>query len=92
MCQKYRNGATIYELGREFGIDRHTVAVRLKKAGVRMRLQSPTPKEIDEMVKLHEFEDSVANIASRIGYSTNTVYNQLRARGYAKDTERVGEN
>ncbi len=73
MCQKYRNGATVYELGREFGIDRHTVAVRLKKAGVKMRLQSPTSKEIDEMVKLHEFEDSVASIASRIGYSTNTV-------------------
>ena len=37
MCQKYRNGATVYELGREFGIDRRTVAIRMKKAGVIMR-------------------------------------------------------
>ena len=37
MCQKYLNGATAYELGVEFGIDRRTVSVRLKKAGILMR-------------------------------------------------------
>ena len=33
MCQKYQNGATVYELGSEFGIDRRTVSIRLKRAG-----------------------------------------------------------
>ena len=37
MCKKYQDGATVYELGAEFGINRHTVSVRLKKAGISIR-------------------------------------------------------
>ena len=37
MCHKYREGATVYELGQEFGVDRRTAAIRLKKAGVKLR-------------------------------------------------------
>ena len=39
MCQEYQNGATVNELGRGFGIDRRTVAIRMKKAGVIMRVR-----------------------------------------------------
>ena len=41
VSQEYRSGATVYELGRKYGIDRRTVADRLKKAGVTMRHQIP---------------------------------------------------
>ena len=41
MCHKYQCGASIYELGKEFGIDRRTVAIRLKGAGMVMRRTSP---------------------------------------------------
>ncbi len=44
MCQKYLSGATVYELGREFGIDRRTVSIRLKLAGVAMRQTRPPKK------------------------------------------------
>ncbi len=37
MCHKYQSGASIYELGEEFGIDRRTVSIRLKDAGMVMR-------------------------------------------------------
>ena len=37
MCEKYQCGATVYELGTEFGIDRRTVSIRLKKEGVTLR-------------------------------------------------------
>ena len=40
MSQEYRSGTTVYELGKEYGIDRRTVADRLKKAGVTMRYQN----------------------------------------------------
>ena len=41
VCQKYREGATVYELGKEFGIDRRTVSARLNQAGVSMRRTRP---------------------------------------------------
>jgi len=41
VCQKYREGATVYELGKEYGIDRRTVSARLKEAGVSMRRTRP---------------------------------------------------
>ena len=45
MAAKYEAGATVYELAAEFDCHRTTVAERLKKAGIEMRLQSPTPTE-----------------------------------------------
>ena len=45
MCQKYRDGASARALSREFGIDRRTVAIRLKKAGISMRHSKPLPAQ-----------------------------------------------
>jgi hypothetical protein len=42
-AEKYQRGATVYELAAEYGCHRTTVAERLKKAGIAMRGQSPTP-------------------------------------------------
>jgi len=41
MCKIYRGGASARALSQEFGIDRRTVAIRLKKAGVVMRQTRP---------------------------------------------------
>jgi len=43
MAEKYQMGATVYELAAEYCCHRTTVAERLKKAGIAMRGQSPTP-------------------------------------------------
>ena len=37
MRKRYEEGATVYQLGAEFGVDRRTVSVRLKKIGVPIR-------------------------------------------------------
>jgi predicted transcriptional regulator len=49
MTTKYEAGATVYELAAEFGCHRTTVAERLKKAGIVMRLQSPEAVVTDAM-------------------------------------------
>jgi hypothetical protein len=48
----YRAGATVYELGGQYGIDRRTVAIVLKRHGVQMRRQGLRPEQIEEAVRL----------------------------------------
>ncbi len=81
MADRYRTGATVYQLAREFGISRHTVSARLKKAGVAMRQQSPKRELIDEMVGLYESGLSLAMIGNRVEASPGTVRRYLLTRG-----------
>ena len=87
MAARYKEGATVYELAAEFGCNRTTVAERLKRAGITMRLQSPSPEMIDEMVRLYESGLSLVKVGERVGYGASTVHNLLRSRGVqARDT------
>jgi hypothetical protein len=54
LAARYEEGATVYELAAEFGCNRATVAERLKRAGISLRLQSPTDEVVDQMVILYE--------------------------------------
>jgi len=81
MAARYVEGATVYELAGDFGIERRTVAVRLKAAGVVMRRQPATADQIAEMVRLYESGLSLAKVADRTGFSVKTVLNYLRAEG-----------
>jgi hypothetical protein len=74
-------GATVYELAGEFGIERRTVAVRLKAAGVVMRRQAPSPEEVTEMVRRYESGLSLGKVGDQIGFSSKTVLTYLRAAG-----------
>ena len=78
MAAKYEAGATVYELAAEFGCHRATVAERLKKAGIAMRLQSPGTVDIQSMEILYESGLSYPEIGRQIGYAANTVRNYLR--------------
>jgi len=78
---RYREGATVYQLAKEFGISRTTVSERLKKVGVTMRRQSPRSELIDEMVGLYESGLSLAGIGDRVGTSPGTVHRYIRVRG-----------
>src|ERR1039458_2488264 len=49
MAVRYEEGASVYDLATEFGCHRTTVAERLKKLGIVMRLQSPGAVTIDSM-------------------------------------------
>jgi hypothetical protein len=80
MAARYLQGASVYELAVGFGCNRATVAERLKNIGIKMRLQSPTPEVVDEMVKLNESGLSLREVGNRLGFCANTVRNCLRAR------------
>jgi DNA-binding CsgD family transcriptional regulator len=81
MACRYREGATVYQLADEFNIDRRTASDRLKKAGVKMRLQPPPDEMIDEMVRLYESGSSFATIGKQLYASPQTVSHYVQRRG-----------
>lgn len=81
MANKYQNGATVYQLAKEFGISRLTVSERLKKTGITMRGQSPGSELIDSMVGLYESGLSLAKVGNHVGISPGTVRHYLLTRG-----------
>jgi len=81
MCQKYRSGATVHELAREFNMNRGTVSVHLKASGVTLRLQPPSEESIVEMVKLYQSGLSCAIIGAKLRLSPQTVLRRLKERG-----------
>jgi lambda repressor-like predicted transcriptional regulator len=83
LVKQYETGATVYELAAEFGCHRATVAERLKKAGISMRLQSPTPKEIESMANLVKSGLSPESVGKQLGFCANTVRNCLQLQNEA---------
>ena len=81
MASCYLHGSTVYELAEEFGVQRTTVSERLKKAGIKMRLQAPCVDAVDEMVKLYASGLSALAVGKIVSMSPQTVLNHLRARG-----------
>jgi YesN/AraC family two-component response regulator len=81
LVDRYESGATVYELAKEFRCSRQTVSERLKKAGVTMRHQSPTPEVIDAMVRLYLSELSLVEVGKQFGFYANSVASCLRKRG-----------
>jgi DNA-binding CsgD family transcriptional regulator len=77
----YRAGATVYELGDRFGIDRRTVSKILKHYGVAMRRRGLSREQVDEAVRLSGAGWSLARIGERIGVDPTTVLNRLRDCG-----------
>ena len=78
---RYREGATVYQLAKEFSISRKTVSERLRKAGITMRLQSPGSELIDSMVRLYASGLSLAEVGDRVGTSPGTVRRYLLIHG-----------
>ena len=83
LVKQYETGATVYELAAEFGCHRATVAERLKKAGISMRLQSPTPKEIESMANLVKSGLSPESVGKQLGFCANTFRNCLQLQNEA---------
>lgn len=76
----YRAGATVYELGTQFGIDRRTVSQILKRHGVVLRRRGLSTEQVDEAVRLYESGWSLARIGHQMDVNLTTVWNQLRER------------
>jgi DNA-binding CsgD family transcriptional regulator len=81
VVERYRQGATVYELAAEFGCNRKTISERLKRVGVQMRGGSPNDDQMDEMVRLYKSGLSLARVGDQVDVSAGTVLAALRARG-----------
>ncbi|MFT4264080.1 MAG: hypothetical protein QM572_11910 [Nocardioides sp.] len=81
LVERYEAGATVYQLAIEFGIERRTVSIRLKAAGVSMRHQAPTNAQVDEMVRLYRSGLSMAAVGEGLGFHPASVLRHLRRRG-----------
>ncbi|MQA87590.1 MAG: hypothetical protein GEV03_23950 [Streptosporangiales bacterium] len=81
LVEGYQAGATVYELGDQFGISRQTAAEILKRHGVQVRRQGLTLEQIDEAVRLYEAGWSLAGIGGRMSVDPTTVLHRLRERG-----------
>jgi hypothetical protein len=88
LAADYAAGATVYELGDRFGIDRKTVSAILKRHGVPMRRRGLLPEQVDEAVQLYQAGWSLARIGEHMNVDATTVLNRLRERGVrTRDTQ-----
>jgi DNA-directed RNA polymerase specialized sigma24 family protein len=83
LVRQYQAGATVYELAQIFNVTRQTVALRLKEAGVVLRLKSMTSEEIARAVTLYTVGWSLARIGDELDFDPNTVQKELRRAGVA---------
>lgn len=71
----------MYELATDLGCNRTTVAARLKKAGIMMRLQPSSKEGVHEMVCLYQSGLSLADVGFQVGTSAGTVLRYLSDHG-----------
>lgn len=81
LIEGYEAGATVYELGDQFGISRQTVGKILKRQSVTRRRRGLTPEQVDEAVRLYETGWSLARIGEWMAVDPTTVLNRLREHG-----------
>ena len=81
LVQGYLDGATTYELGTLFGIDRRTVGNILHRNGVQMRRRGLSPDEVDDAIHLYNLGWSLARVGEHLNVDHTTVLTKLRERG-----------
>ncbi|MCA1836699.1 MAG: hypothetical protein LC721_10390 [Actinobacteria bacterium] len=77
----YEAGATVYELGDLFEIDRKTVSWILRRHDIPMRRTGLRPEQIDEAAQLYKDGWSTAQIAERMNTDQRTVQRRLGEQG-----------
>lgn len=81
LVQDYAAGATTYELGDRFGIDRRTVSAILHQFDVPMRRRGLSPSQVDEAIHLYRLGWSLARVGEHLDVDPTTVLNRLQERG-----------
>ena len=77
----YLAGATVYELGARFGIERRTVSNILHRHGVQMRRRGLSPDQVDDAIHLYNLGWSLARVGEHLNVDHTTVLTKLRERG-----------
>lgn len=87
LIQGYTTGATTYELGDRFGIDRRTVSAILHRHDVYIRRRGLSPDQADDAIHLYNSGWSLARIGEHLSVDPTTVLNRLREHGIStRDT------
>lgn len=88
LIEGYTSGATVYELGDQFGIERRTVSTILHRHDVPMRRRGLSTEQIDDAVQLYNQGWSLARIGDRMGVAAGTVRQRLHKHGVTmRDTQ-----
>jgi len=77
----YQAGATVYELGTRFGIERRTVSNILHRHEVPMRRRGLSPEQVDDAIHLYNLGWSLARVGEHLEVDHTTVLTKLRERG-----------
>jgi hypothetical protein len=78
---KYRGGATIYELARQFGVHRVTVGKHLRSRGIETLSPGLPATDVPRAEALYRQGWSLARVAERYGTSARTVRARLLGAG-----------
>lgn len=74
----YQAGATVYELGARFGIDRRTVSTILHRHDIPMRRRGLSPDQVDDAIHLYNLGWSLARVGEHLNVHHTTVLTTLR--------------
>ena len=77
----YQTGATVYELGARFGIERRTVSNILYRHDTPMRRRGLSPDQVDTAIHLYNLGWSLVRLGAHLGVDHTTVLTKLRERG-----------
>jgi plasmid maintenance system antidote protein VapI len=77
----YQSGATVYELGNQYGIDRKTVSRILHRHNIPIRRTGLLPEQVDEATRLHDNGWSTTQIAQHLNVNQRTIQRRLAERG-----------
>ncbi len=80
LIASYQAGATVYELGDRFGIERRTASNILHRHGVPIRRRCLSPEQVDDAIHLYNLGWSLARVGGHLGVDHTTVLAKLRER------------
>lgn len=82
ICEKYKNGASSYELAKEFGCHRRTISDALKRNGVEVSHRASTkPELVKRIIKLYAEYKTPKEVGALVGIGDDTVRKVLKGNG-----------
>ncbi|MCR4753307.1 MAG: hypothetical protein K5837_02710 [Candidatus Saccharibacteria bacterium] len=82
ICERYKNGASSYELAKEFGCHRRTICDALKRNGVEVSHQaSKKPELTKRIIELYAEYKTPKEIGTIVGIDYNAVCKVLKENG-----------
>ena len=82
ICERYKNGASSYELAKEFGCHRRTISDTLKRNGVEVSHQAATkPELVKRIIELYAEMKTPKEVGAIVGVGGDTVRKVLKENG-----------